>query len=653
MKKDGMKRIFLFRVFILVSIFLLGGLQGNAGEQNITIQMLGVNDFHGALDTSGTVYLETEEVEGAGRLVNLAVYLDRAQKAFQDKHPQGITERIQAGDLVGASPANSALLKDEPVIRAFNNMAFTIGTLGNHEFDEGLGEFKRKIDGAKPIREQLEKEMDDTLWETVINYPREALNQEIVIANIENKTSGSHGRIGEIPYGFKPYTIKTYEKNGSSVPVAYIGIVTKEFPNLVLAKHTNDFIVLDEAETIAKYTKELRNKGIHAIVVVSHVPAISSGGEVQGDVVKIMKAVDTLDPENSVDVIYSGHNHKYTNGIIHGKNDVRVVQSASQGKAFSDLRGELNSETQDFASVPEVAVLPVKELKKAEQDPQMKALVSEANDLIKTISEAKIVDADLSDFTENGSSQKIISKESNSHNESPLGNLVTDAQLQIVNSSEFTDENGNQITADFAVTNNGGIRSDLIVNEAAELTWVAIQTVQPFGNILQVVKLTGADLISALNEQHKNGKLNYFLQISGLTYTYQGVGDDFKVISVKDNEGNEIDQGKNYNVIINDFLFGGGDGFKSFTKGTLLTALDSDTEVFIKHFKSLAQKNDKVKAPKLGRKSEEKKADLTGSSVKNKKQAPQDTSYLKMIMGSLIAILFLGTAIVFIKGRKK
>ncbi|GEQ61773.1 hypothetical protein VL4N_11470 [Vagococcus lutrae] len=552
----------------------------------IPVQMLGVNDFHGALDTTGTAYLPSDTYRGVGKASNLAAHLDEAEQTFKSEKG-GETERVQAGDLVGASPANSALLQDEPTIKVFNQMNFTLGTLGNHEFDKGLGEFYRILKGQEPAPGQFEGD----LGEIVNGYEREPSKQEIVIANIVNKSDG------KIPYEFEPYTIKSYSNGNESVNVAYMGIITSEFPNLVLAEHTKDYEVLDEAETIAKYSKILREeKGIDAIVLITHLSAVSdANGNVSGEVATVLDKVNQIYPDNSIDVVFAGHNHQHTNGVYeNGENKTRVVQSTAQGKAYIDLQGELDPETKDFVDVPEAEVKPTTD--RPDKNAEVQKTVDHASELIKKVTESKIATA--------AEGVTTITKDVNAHSESPLGNLIVDAQLHMANDIQLKDAAGNPVTVDFAMTNNGGIRADLTAQPDGAITWGAVQAVQPFGNILQVVALSGQTIRDVLNEQHKNGKLHYFLQIAGLSFTYQGVGDDFEVVEIKDSQGKELDPEKMYNVVINDFLFGGGDGFKSFTKGKLVAAMDTDTSTFVSYFEKMEKEGKKITAPALGRKLE-------------------------------------------------
>ncbi len=113
----------------------------------------------------------------------------------------------------------------------------------------------------------------------------------------------------------------------------------------------------------------------------------------------------------------------------------------------------------------------------------------------------------------------------------------------------------------------------------------AAQAVQPFGNILQVVEMTGADILEALNQQYLSNQ-TYFLQISGLKYTFTDTDDldhAYKVASVTTEDGTPLKADQKYKVVINDFLFGGGDGFSAFKKANLVTAIDPDTETFINY----------------------------------------------------------------------
>ncbi|GGC83013.1 5'-nucleotidase C-terminal domain-containing protein [Enterococcus wangshanyuanii] len=538
----------------------------------IPFQLLGINDFHGALNTTGSFYDDLgNKVEKAGTAPLLAGYLNQAQEQFSKNNKGGQTLRVQAGDMVGASPANSGLLQDEPTIKVLNQMDFSIGTLGNHEFDEGLAEFNRIMTGTKPV---------DDPYGILTAYPREASKTQIVIGNVVKKGTE------EIPFGWQPYTIREVGTGSNKVKVGFIGVVTTEIPNLVLREHYEAYDFLDEAQTIAYYSSQLRNQGVNAIVVLAHIPATSKAGKVEGEAAEILNEVNKIYPENSVDAFFAAHNHQYTNGVV---NNTRVVQSTAQGKGYIDLQGTLDPTTNDFVKTPDATVSAVDPAgnKTPKIDENVDKTVKDASERVAAVTNKKIGTA---------KDNQLITREVNEFKESPLGNLITDGQVAMAKAQG--------IDADFAMTNNGGIRADLIVGENGEITWGAAQAVQPFGNIMQVVEMTGAQIQQVLNEQYDEEE-RYFLQISGLTYTFVETDDPNQPYVVKEmhkKDGTPIQAEQPYLVVINDFLFGGGDGFSGFTESRLVNAIQPDTETFISYIESKEAAGELIEASIEGRK---------------------------------------------------
>ena len=355
--------------------------------------------------------------------------------------------------------------------------------------------------------------------------------------------------------------------------------MTTEIPNLVLAEHHKDYTFTDPAEEIVKYSKELVDQDVNAIVVLGHTPSVQGSGEtVSGETAEIMNKVKQTDPDNSVDAFFAGHNHVYTNGVV---GNTRIVQSTSQGKGYIDLRGEYDPATKDFASTPKATVSAVDPTKGIAKGAAIEEIVADADTRVAQVTEEKIGTADKAED---------ISRTVNEMGESPVGNLVTDAQVYMANK--------NGVPVDFAMTNNGGIRDDLKVKPDSSITWGAAQAVQPFGNIMQIVEMTGQQIENVLNQQDEK----YFLQVSGLKYTVEKNDTSSVVKEMKKADGTPIEADKTYKLIINDFLYGGGDGFSEFTNAKLTGALDPDTETFIGYIKDLEAKGQKVSAAIEGRK---------------------------------------------------
>lgn len=92
-----------------------------AADENIALQIMGINDFHGALNTTGTYYsADGNKLRNLGTAPLLATYMNEAEQNFRKATSlPSHSIRVDSGDRVGASPAVSGLLQDEPTIRAY------------------------------------------------------------------------------------------------------------------------------------------------------------------------------------------------------------------------------------------------------------------------------------------------------------------------------------------------------------------------------------------------------------------------------------------------------------------------------------------------------------------------------------------------------
>jgi 5'-nucleotidase len=118
--------------------------------------------------------------------------------------------------------------------------------------------------------------------------------------------------------------------------------------------------------------------------------------------------------------------------------------------------------------------------------------------------------------------------------------------------------------------NPGGIRADL---QAGPVTYGEAFAVQPFGNILTTMTLTGVQLDELLEQQFSgdNADEPRVLQVSqGFTYRWsRGAPAGAKVdpASIALN-GVPIAPTQAVRVVVNNFLADGGDGFTTLTEGT-------------------------------------------------------------------------------------
>jgi 5'-nucleotidase len=433
---------------------------------------------------------------------------------------------VHAGDMVGASSPVSALLQDEPTIEFLNKLGFDVGTPGNHEFDEGVDEMLRLIYGGVHTA---------TGYFPGADFP-------YVCANVIDKETGK-------PI-LPPYIIKRI--NG--VRIGFIGVTLSDTPTIVIPSGVAGVTFTDEAEAINKAVKQLKRQGVRAIVVLAHNPGVSNkdGSNASGEIVEIAKKID-----DEVDVIFAGHNHAYLNAEVDGK---LLVQSYAYGTAFSDVDLKIDRRTKDVVAKKAEIVTTYQDSIKP--DPEITKLINKYEAKVAPIINQVI-----------GTAKTTITNVQNASGESALGNLIADAQRAAMKT-------------DFAFMNPGGIRANI---EQGEVTWGELYNVQPFGNQLVKMTMTGGQIRKLLNQQWQSNQTR-MLQISGLTYTWDAskpIGE--KVVDIYLPDGTKLDPNSEYTVTVNSFLADGGDNFTVFKEGKNREVGPVDLDALINYIQQLPQ----------------------------------------------------------------
>ncbi|MFI8088233.1 bifunctional metallophosphatase/5'-nucleotidase [Streptomyces sp. NPDC086080] len=508
------------------------------------VQLLSFNDLHGNLEppagSSGRVTeLQpdgTTKTIDAGGVEYLATHLREARKGNR----YSIT--AAGGDMVGASPLISGLFHDEPTIEALNRLDLDVTSVGNHEFDEGARELSRlQYGGCHPV----DGCYTDKRFKGA-DFP-------YLAANVVNDKTRK-------PL-LKPYWVW---KRGD-VKVGFIGVTLEGTPDIVSAEGVKGLSFKDEVETIDKYAKELRRKGVKSIVALLHeggFPASSSynydcdspgaGDGISGPIADIAKNVTP-----DVDALVTGHTHAaYACTVPDPSGKPRTVTSAASfGRLYTDTTLTYDRWTGDIArtAVKSANHVVTRDVPKA---PDMTRLIDRWNTLAAPIGNRAIGHIS-GDIVRDGT-------------ESPLGDLIADAQLAY----------GRTLDAetDLALMNPGGIRASLTHTASGTegdgvVTYAEGFTVQPFANTVNLQDFTGAQLIQVLKEQVSgpNEAAPKILQISsGLTYTLDltKTGADRVVTDSIRLDGSAIDPAATYRVATNSFLAGGGDGFPTLGEGT-------------------------------------------------------------------------------------
>lgn len=510
----------------------------------VELQILAINDFHGAIAPVPDQLWLSQPV---GRADFFASHIRGAEDGVRN------SVVVSAGDLIGASPLISALFHDEPTIEAMNLIGLDIAGVGNHEFDEGPAELLRMQEGGcHPIDGCLD---GDGFAGADFQYTS---------ANVTVNATGETL--------FPPYVIESYE----GVEVAYIGMTLEGTPTIVTPSGVAGLTFHDEVETVNALIPELTAQGVKSIVVLLHEGGFSSGGPEGDDCADgltdpLRSIVTGFDP--AVDLVIAGHvNDEFVCKI----GNTWVTMADNNGRLYTDIDVRLNSRSGEMKVVS------------IDNVPTFQSAVDPASDLTALIDKYDELSAPLANAVI-GSITAAIPEIYNAAGEAAVGDVIADAQL-----AATTDPaTGGAVVA---FMNPGGIRtSDGFIFAGSpvgegdgNVTYGEAFAVQPFGNSLVTMTLTGTQ-IEALLEQQFRADGNTILQVSeGFTYSWSlsaPVGSKVDPASIMI-DGTPIDLAASYRVTVNSFLADGGDGFSVLIGGTDRLGGDVDLDALVAYFEA-------------------------------------------------------------------
>ncbi len=525
---------------------------------DVEVQILALNDFHGNLLPPGGSSGRVGSTD-AGGAEYLATHVANLEATNRN------TLVVSAGDLIGASPLLSALFHDEPTIEAMNLIGLDINAVGNHEFDEGTTELLRMQNGGcHPTDGCLDGDGFG------------GADFQFLAANVVNAQTGQTL--------FAPFTVREF--NGARV--AFIGMTLEGTPNIVSPSGVAGFDFLDEADTVNALIPVIRRAyNTEAVVVLLHEGGHPQGGSVTetsidgcgvngaGLAGPIIDITQRLDP--AVDLVISGHTHQPYTCVVNG---IPVTSAYSFGRLVTDIDMRVSRATKDVTSLTIDNRIVTRDVP---SDPRITDLIARYQTFADPIANRVI-----------GHITADITRSADASGETPLGNVIADAQLAATDDPGFGD-------AVAAFMNPGGVRADLVYasSPAGEgdgvVTYGEAFTVQPFGNSLVTLTLTGAQIELMLEQQFcginspANGGFPRVLQPSSTVhYTWDPstagaasceTADAVDPASVTIG-GVALDLAASYRITVNSFLADGGDGFGVLTQGTDRLGGAVDTDAF-------------------------------------------------------------------------
>ncbi|GAA3662070.1 choice-of-anchor I family protein [Microbacterium marinilacus] len=482
------------------------------------VQVLTINDFHGRISAGG---------DEAG-----AAVLAGAVAQYRDANPN--TVFASAGDNIGASTFTSFIDDDNPTIDALSLAGLDVGAVGNHEFDQGFDDLTDRV-----IPRFADK--------TGLNGGDFALG-----ANVYRK--------GTTDPALQEYAIR--EVGG--VKVGFVGTVTSDTATLVSPAGIADIEFGDQLEAANRVAAELTASGeADVVVLLTHsgsagedCDALAAEQSEYGDLVR--------GASDDIDAIVSGHTHQLYDCEVDGR---PVIQAHQYGTTLGALDIVTDSETNELISIAGSTVDLVDDsgdepLPLFPADPRVAQLVADAEAEAEVLGAEPVgrISADiLRGGTPPGDDRGV---------ESTMGNLVADVYLW--SASEY-DSYGGSDPAQVAIMNPGGLRDDLLFQGDGTVTYADVAAVQPFGNTLVTLTLTGAQLEQVLEEQWQPGAERPKLHLGvseGFEYEYVEDAADGEHIVSMSYLGEPVEAEDELLIVTNSFLAAGGDGFTTLAEGT-------------------------------------------------------------------------------------
>lgn len=314
--------------------------------------------------------------------------------------------------------------------------------------------------------------------------------------------------------------------------IGVFGVSTPETKVKASPRHTEGLDFEDPAVTAAAQVAALEEE-TDAIIMLAHL-----GMDAESE----YTSTHVVDQVDGIDVIIDGHSHhSLPEGELHG--ETLICQSGNYLEniglvtlTFTD--GELTETTARL-----ISFLEAQQYAPDEDIDASIAAIEEENQRITSVEVGEVA------TRLDGEREDVRTRETN------LGNLITDAMLAATG-------------ADVVITNGGGIRASI---EAGTITMGDLLTVLPFGNMVTVIEVTGADIRAALefgtdSYPETAGK---FPHVAGMSYELHRADDGYTVENIKVGDA-DLDDAASYRLATNDFMAEGGDGYEMFAQKPLL-----------------------------------------------------------------------------------
>lgn len=563
---------------LLASCAQTGSVPSSSAEP-VRLRVIAFNDFHGNLEAA-SLSLQLADPAQPGKTVRTATggaaALAGTVTALRAGAPHSVV--LSGGDMIGASPLASSLFRHESTIEVMNLLGVDVAAPGNHEFDGGLTELLRMLRGGCATN------LPDSPSTSCSVQPYAGAKFAVVAANIETAPGTTL---------FQPFVVKQY----GPVKVGFIGATTRTTPSIVSPAGVAGLRFLDEADSINRAAAALKAQGVNTIIVTMH-----EGGEIgtpeqpgdwndtrcpnfRGELVDINRRLSA-----DIDLVMSAHTHQGYRCIVDGRPLMSAV-SYGRGLSVADLlidprTGRVDAARTLSRNLPvfnERTEPAVRERLTAAEPPSFAQALRQAVPSTEIATKVAAY-VQLAAPRANREVGRIGgSFDRNGRSDTAAGRLIADAQLAATRDPA---RGGAQLS----LMNPGGVRSDLACRGTppCPVTYGDTFTMQPFGNGLVVMTLSGAELKTLLEQQRPENRNSAALlnPSTGLRYRWLAKAPEGQRVADLTLNGQPVVAGTDYRVVVNSFMADGGDGYTVLRKGRQRVGGPPDLDALVDFLKT-------------------------------------------------------------------
>ena len=483
--------------------------------EDLRLDIVFSNDVHGGIDRSEATFMNPDFPPQLGGGASAATLIKHIRSLAGTQRDMLL---LDAGDFFQGRPVGT-VTKGRAVIEYMNAIGYDAMTIGNHEFDI----------------------MDDELIETL-----EFANFPILSCNIIDR------RTNDLPWYVVPYRII----NRLGLRIGIIGYTTTDTEKMSFPDHIKNIDFVDEKEAVTKYVDIVRNQEMADIVIVlghaglpydieeTYLTRYDSQGNPLQDERYAAWGWDAQEIAREVpgiDLFIGGHMHR---GIpkpwIDPYTHTMVIQGYAYGSNLGWMTLTVDPETKSVSGYELPALREGLMVTLFEDqfipDPEISATI-----------EAEVAKAEEGMDEIIGTAGVHLSR-TNVDAQSLMGNTITDAMR-------------NEVNADFAFLNLGGVRADI---KNGPVTYRDIFQVMPFDNMVVSFRCTGEFLRRIIETRVEGGR--HGLVVSGANVVYSKKRPNFDRVTSLSIGGAPWDPDKIYTCTTTAFLLQGNAGLTLLTQ---------------------------------------------------------------------------------------